>query len=507
MKVRITLGKLPWKYQTETRFPYLDKLHKRLVEMFAAYQPKLLKGIVSGCHGYPTHEMSMPAGDTEFEKLIKQFDKEVKSAKPKVGGFFEVKPTEEEAKHARFLEPVLFAWSVDEDANGRPLNSPKRVLCGACKFPDITCVPEPFLVSKAVTKKLEVFRVSTGMLVVKSRVLKLLQDAIGDQVETGEAVIAKSNEKLTGDERVFWVRPKQMIGDRLLKVIGDQCPKCKRLLSRGVGMNDKHVNNRGGGLVDMRDWVEHFGTTKSDIAVVAGYNGRIEDGVPRWYWPILMSGALVAYLKANKVTGIAASTSQIEPEVYFSKDGEPTFEPNVRTFGTVAASAEVEREDAVRIEAGRNAVAALKDVPWDCDKDGYVYLHLTTPEVMVLDPMTWEEDSDGPYRVPKFKKPGLYRLPVKAIKDAEGKKRGVAVDSATLLFIDNSFFSELQDHYDWDKATKSDGNIDPKYHNEIAAKIGSRFGVCSAPSAKFKSEFAGDGLYTIDAKKIEACPV
>ena len=346
------------------------------------------------------------------------------------------------------------------------------------------------------------------MLVVKARVFKLLQAAIGDQIETGEAVIAKSNEKLAGDDRVYWVRPKTMLVDRSMRVFPKRCRVCSRPLQSRVGWPAEFVNSCGSGLSVGSSQLESFGSTESDFVVLDNYFGEIyEDGTPNWYWPMLMSGALLAHLKANEVTGFAVSTSQDPPSCYFSASGELAFEPEVRTFGTVAASAEVEREDAVRIEAGRNAVAALKDVQWDCDKDGYVYLHLTTPEVMVLDPMTWEEDSDGPYRVPNFKKPGLYRLPVKAIKDAEGKKRGVAVDSATLLLVDNAFFSELQDHYDWDKATKSNGSIDPKYHNEIAAKIGSRFGVCSAPSAKFKSEFVGDGLYTIDAKKIEACPV
>jgi hypothetical protein len=445
--------------------------------------------------------MDVSADDAAFEALIKRFDQEMKVVKPKIGGFFTVNPSLDEAIRAHYLEPVIFGDSVDEDSNYRPLNPPVRVSCTVCRFPDITCVPNPFLVSKMVLKKQEVFRVSTGMLVVRHRVLKLLQDAIGDQFESGEASISKSKEKLKGEERVYWVRPKAMTGDRILKVVGEQCPHCKRCLSRGVGMTDQHVNERRGGLVDKRDWVESFGRGKSDIAVMGGFHGRIEDGVPRWHWPILMSGALLAHLKTHKVTGIAISTSQVPAQAYFSAGGEPAFESQERSFESSATPVGPSKADQ-RVDVGRKATVKLRNVPWDCDADGFVHLYLTTPEVVVIDPMTWEEDSDGPYRVPKFKKPGLYQLPVKAIRDAEGRKRGVAVDSATLLLIDNAFFTELQDCYDWDKATKSDGSLDVEYHNAIAGKIGSRFAVCTTPPEKFNSEFVGDGFYTIDAKQI-----
>jgi hypothetical protein len=501
MQIRITLGKLPWTHNFDERLPYLERLHARLMDLFSPYAPKLLKGVVEGSHGYPTHEMVVPPDDLPFEKLVNQFDMEVKKHKPRIGGFFTANPTLDEAKRARFIEPLLFGDSVDLDSNGRPLNPPRRVLCEACKFPDITCVPAPLVVSKAVLKKQEVFRVSTGMLVVRPRVMKLLHDAIGTQIESGEAIITNSKERGIRDDSLFWVRPKEMIGDRVLKKLGGQCPVCKRFLKRGIMAANDHVNRHESGLFDMREWVEHFGDSDSDFALLAGYNGWIEDGKPHWYWPIVMSGALVAHLKANGVTGIAASTSQSQPECFFSKQ-RPTIELELRTFGAAADVVKVVRKDKVRIEDSRKLVTSFDGVPWDCDKEGYIYLYLTTPEFMVLDPMTWEEDSGGPYRVPKFRKPGLYRLHVKAIKDADGKKRGVAVDSATLLLVDNASFAKLQDHYDWSNAVKANGSYDWKYHDEVVAKIGSRFAICSAPPKKFKSEFVGDGFYTIDTKAI-----
>ena len=131
-----------------------------------------------------------------------------------------------------------------------------------------------------------------------------------------------------------------------------------------------------------------------------------------------------------------------------------------------------------------------------------MYFYLTTPELMVVDPMTWEEDVGGPYRINNFTKPGVYRLPVSAIKNECGEKRGVAVDSATLLFVDNAFFAELQDSYEWDKATASDGASDWNYHDKVAELIGNRFGICTPPPKQFKSKFQGDGLYGIDSKQI-----
>ena len=183
MKVRITLGKLPWQYDTGSQRRFLKQSHARLNRLFAPYAPKLLTGAVAGRLGFPTHELSVPADDAAFEKLVKQFSDEIKQAKPAVGGCFDAVPGSEETKRARFLEPLFFGDCVDEDANSNePLNQPRRILCDACKFPDISQVPVPLLVSKAVLRKQDVFRVTTGMLVVRTRVLRIFQEAIGEQM-------------------------------------------------------------------------------------------------------------------------------------------------------------------------------------------------------------------------------------------------------------------------------------------------------------------------------------
>ena len=106
--------------------------------------------------------------------------------------------------------------------------------------------------------------------------------------------------------------------------------------------------------------------------------------------------------------------------------------------------------------------------------------------------MTFEEDSGGPYKLKNFK-PGLHRLPIAAIKPAKGK-RGVAVDSASLILIDGAFYAHFQDTFEWDKSNTRKGTTDKAYLDKVAAKIGSRFAYCP---------LEGDGEWMIDVKAIE----
>jgi hypothetical protein len=341
-------------------------------------------------------------------------------------------------------------------------------------------------------------------LVVRSSVMELLNHAIKDQIEFGEVAISQPKKGLTCDEKLFWVRPKEMVGNEMGKRFPKTCPVCERPLESRVYMFDDRIKKRGPGLYDDRSRLEHFGGGKSDIALINGYYGEIQnDGIPRWHWTIAISGALFTYLKKNGVKGIAASAGSDPVECFASAQGDSTLEPIARIFEGPSNAIKNTSENETKIQNGRKIVALLKNLPWDCDKDGYVYFYLTTPELIVVDPMTWEEDAGGPYLIKNFIKPGVYRLPVSAIKSASGNKRGVAVDSATLLFVDNAFFSELQDAFDWEKFAESDSAFDWHYCNEIAEAIGSRFGICTPPPEQFKSSFAGDGCYGIDAKRIQ----
>jgi hypothetical protein len=208
-------------------------------------------------------------------------------------------------------------------------------------------------------------------------------------------------------------------------------------------------------------------------------------------WPrIVMSGRLLAALKREGMKGILA-TSRNLAECVFSDDGEPVLRADVSVAPreSNAAAAKPKRAE------------TFASAPWDCGKDGYVYFELSGPEFIVFDPMTGEQNDEGPFKVKKFAGPGLYRAPVAAIKAARSGKRSVAVDSATLVFVDNEFAADLLGELDWSAAAGAKG-VRVSYLGELAAKIGSRFGICTPPPKRFKAEFQGDGMYTIDAKEI-----
>jgi hypothetical protein len=194
-------------------------------------------------------------------------------------------------------------------------------------------------------------------------------------------------------------------------------------------------------------------------------------------------------------------------QFYRSEAGEPTLlAADVKGFAPAAAAAKAKK--AAAAAPASKAADPFAKVPWDFDKDGYVYFQLTSPRLVLLDPMTWEQCSGGPYDVKKYKKPGLYRLHASAVRAADGTgDRGVAVDSATLLLIDDAAFADLQDVYSWDDSNPYSTAKQRKYHAQLAADIGNRFGVCTTPPKRFKSQFIGDGEYTIDADLIEPAPL
>ena len=505
MRLRITLGELPWKGWNPKGDPaHVKKVRERLHEMFAAYGPKRLSEKPTGMD-YCNHEMTVRADDPAVEKLLKALDKEVRKVKPKVAGMVEAELTAEEVWRARWLELLVLGDRVDEDAKGRPTNTGEPVLCTACGFPDISRVPQPLIVGKGALKKQDVLSTSRGVLVVRPNALALLQGAIGDQIEVGEAVVAGSKGKVSAADRLAWVRPRRTIGAELGRRLGEKCKVCKRVLGRWSWSPSDFMNERGPGVHDVRRRLEHFGTG-GDLAVLGGFSGSIKDDPHmgrRWSWTVAISGALFAHLKSNGVKGILVGSASDPVRPFFSEKGEATLEETARTFGGGASAGKgAGKVGNTSKVAATPTAAAFKDVPWDCGKDGYVYFQLTTAQLVVFDPMTWEEDSGGPYKVKAFKKPGVYRLHVSAIKEADGG-RGVAVDAATLLFVDGAFAADLEEAYEWEKATDKRGALVLKYHEAVAAKIGSRFAVCTPPGRKFKSEFVGDGFYRIDVKGVQ----
>ena len=501
MRVQITLGEVPWKSNGGKEIPHLNKFAAVLLKHVADYNPKRTLN-ATGSYGYPTFEVTAHPGDPKFEALLEELGKMTRQAKSRKAVVVWQQLNAEESQRARFLKPYYFSDFVDEDSCRKPLN-PASEMCLNCqravliagRYPDFARLPAPFLVNKSALKNSDVFHTRVGLIVVRQRVLDLLKQVIPDQISFGEAAIANTKQQPQGNERLFWVQPKEVIGRRVRLMDGERpCSTCKRTLPKLLGMLDDQVNKTGPGLVHSRFSVEHFGTGKAEIAWVD------ESAVSLWP-EVVMSGALLAFLKANDVKGIVAFTNRLPPRYLHSKKGDPVLEPQARTLGSL--SKKPKRKDEAILKAARKEAAKLKDVPWDCAKDGSIYFHLSTPQFVVLDPMTGEEDSEGPYILKNFAGPGLYRLPVTAIKEAKEEGRGVTVDSATLLFVDNQFCLGLLNIYDWDKASTKSGDFDWNYHQSIAEQVGTRFGICSTPLAKYKSQFKGDGFYTLDVRHIE----
>jgi hypothetical protein len=490
MKCYLITGEIPWKLCFEKDQPHLKKMEAALFELFKEYEPR--PGNIDGAYRYPVFELSVPADHEPFQKLLSEFSKIAKETEPPCAIVLREFPTAGEVSRARFTLPGFYERDVDEVSTFELLN-PTMVLCQQCHFPSLASIPDPFLVNKSVLKKYDVFEAAAGMLVVRPRVLELLKEAIGGQFDFGNAMVAKSKIKPTGDDRLFWVRPKETIGARIRLLRADRpCPACKRIKPGGwYGSTEDFVNISGPGVVDERIRVTHFGTGTADLAL-------IDNSAIGSFPTLAMSGALMTYLEASGVKGFVPY-KKYPVDCVFSAKGEATLNPQPRTFGA-SVVAKPAAMDARARAAGRQLAASLKDLPWDCSKDGHIYFHLSTSSFVVLDPMTGEEDDEGPYTVKNFKGPGVYRLPVKAIKHA--RKRGVAVDSASLVFVDNAFFPEFIEQYSWDKSHGPGGEFDLAYHQSIAEAVGTRFGICSPPPHKFKSDFAGDGNYTVDVKAV-----
>jgi len=477
MKSELILASFPWKHYHGESIPRLKAIQAKTLELFDAYSPQ--PGDITGTWGYPKLVMDVAHEDERFFKLLKEL--ELFATESKCCVVFRQFPTPQEAARARFIKVNLYGNYVQNDQSD-------MYACGACRTPNLESVPKPFLVNKTVLKSYDVFHTEVGLMVVRPRVLAMLKKLVGDQFTFGEATIANSKIRAKGDDRLFWIRPKEVTGQQIRITEGKAtCPECKRTKLKRVYSTDNMVNASGPGLLDERLRVAHFGSGKAELAWI--------DNLPYGGWPeFAMSSALIAHLVASGVKGFV-SAKTYPADCVFSEKGEPALDPTQRTFGKlVGKSAKANRDKALAAKA-RQVTASLKELPWDCSKDGCVYFYLTTPQFVVMDPMTGEEDDEGPYSVKSFEGPGVYKLPVRVIK--QGSERGVAVDSATLLFVDNAFLAEFIECYAWEKAMDKRGNFDLAYHQQVAEQVGTRFGICSPPPSRFKSDFIGDGFYSV----------
>lgn len=511
MKIRIDLRPLPWDFHQKAEPSHVAALRDRLNELSADYKPKRLAGPGNDY----TQELTVPLDDTRLPGLLKQFDALLRKEKRPIAAAVSKVLEPKEIGLVRFLPLTIYGDPIDVNNYGEPLN-PVALACEACKFPDLTRVPNPLLVNKALVKKQDVMHAGT-VLIVRPAALEVLKQAIGDQIEFGDVryvVKGKPDPKAPAPEdRLHWVRPKAMLGERDVAgtvLVNKRCSKCKSVLDFDLRMFDESRNAEGAGVQELDDDLKHFGSSPADLAALPlkwWFDDADHTTQRHWRVDFAISGALLEHLKSARLKGIGYN----EASSAFTVKGQGAFVAAPRTFGNEKSAAPAKADKAAKPAKTAATskplaaadVKAFKDVPWVCDDKGYVYFHLASPEIVMLDPMTWEQDNSGPHRVKKFKKPGLYRMPVTAIKSADEDTGGVAVDSATLLLIDGAAFADLQEVYDWDKATGSNGSINIKYHQRLAEQIGSRFAVVTTPPRKFKSEFVGDGEYTLDPNKIE----
>lgn len=488
MNTYIILGEVPFEHtgaSFDENAPQVERLEAQFKKLFAAYKPS--RADIPGTYGFPAYGMHVEQEDAGFGKLVKQLDVLAKQSKPSCAVALRQFPTYQEALRAHFIQPKYYSFQVDDGADNKSM-----MLCDECSFPKLKSIPKPFLVTKAALKKYEIFHAEASVVIVRPRVLKLFQDAIPGQFTHGDVAVAKT--KTTGDDRLFWVRPNAYIGNCIRIIEGKQnCPRCNQETLRWVGSMDRQINHVGPGVFDDRLRCTSYEKQNCDFALLNDL------AVGRWP-AVVMSGALLGHLEANKVTGLLPLKKDTEIACVFSQAGELPLEASPRSLGTTEVSAAKATAERTSLEAARKRAALLKDLPWDFDTDGHIYFHLSTPEFVVMDPMTGEEDDGGPYKVKNYKKPGVYKLPVSAIQEADG--RGVAVDSGTLAFVDNAFLASWIDSYEWKQARTKKALIDVAYHQKVAEEIGSRFGICTPPPRKFKSAFRGDGFYKVDASKL-----
>lgn len=109
------------------------------------------------------------------------------------------------------------------------------------------------------------------------------------------------------------------------------------------------------------------------------------------------------------------------------------------------------------------------------------------------------------YEIPDFK-PGLYRIPLSAIRtaqDADADDSVVYVDTGTVFFVDADFRDRLGgiEARIWEET--GDSYEIMKRHEAVTDELGIRFDFLTAPGVDTGYDFQGDGSYYLDLSDIE----
>jgi hypothetical protein len=205
---------------------------------------------------------------------------------------------------ARYLPLCIDSgyWQgIDYDKKWAPLNDVAEITCTACGRIDETKPKAPYKIFGPCLKKhQEVYGGLCGRLVVASRVLKLMQAVVDDQIASGPAVIT-GRPKEDIDTGFWWIRPKYETG-RQIGINGSRpCQACGMPLeSRVTGESDFPAF--GG-----REIVDSYGRRDVDIAVTVTWTGQRDEstyGNHDINRQVMVGGGLFAYLYNCDVKGL-----------------------------------------------------------------------------------------------------------------------------------------------------------------------------------------------------------
>jgi hypothetical protein len=263
--------------------------------------------------------------------------------------------------------------------------------------------------------------------------------------------------------------------------IRKRCPTCKEPIEiRG----DASFYNKGekAQLLGDKGQLTAYPPQPAHIYRAAWFYG--DRGTRGWghYYPMYISGPLWYAFRDLDVKGIKLS------KMYHTSTHD---NPLLQSAQPLQLEATVRPAKTPLPERSAEEWAAIAGLPWD-QKDGFIYFELRSNNLAMFDPMMGGEE------VAYFEiSPGIYRLPVSAIRATEDS--GADVDSACLVFIDAAYLGHFVDAFYFEAYHPDKPN--EKMLAKVATRIGCRFAIC--PAEESDCDFDGDGRYTLDLSKLE----
>ncbi len=482
MKSSIVFGPGLWQKLGKNDRPKMTSLIEKSAKILASYQPSLGK---ENSKGERKLSFTAAADDPEYWPRIKTVKKLVRGSTIRVVAVYTDEPSPEELRRARAIHIRIKGEGIDEHIKAGesiPLND-FAPLCSQCRRPDLERISKPYIVNMDPRRKTsqDIFECNAGMLIVRQRLHDALVKALGDDVEWGPARCVDDR----GDEEPLWfMRPRNLVPPEECQQVRKQCPKCKEPTEIRYALN-WYNNGKTAQLLGDKGQLTAFPKKEAHIYRAEWFFGDRADRGWGGMYSIYISGPLWAAFRDFKIEGIKSIAMQgtRARENPFRDDARPlVLGQSTRPAKTPPALSAKER-------------AAIARLPWD-QKDGYVYFELRSKNLAFFDPMMGGEGATY-FEVPKFV-PGVYRLPVSAIRGTDGN--GADVDSACLVFVDAAYQGSFVDAFDFERYRPSKRS--EKMLVTVAEKIGCRFAICPALEEASGCDFLGDGCYTLDLTKL-----